>query len=124
VLLALTQTLTHVESFTAKIAAVQKHVPMPSPEFVKALDLSKSQLQIFPVVLLELKALESLDISFNKLQQLPYIELCALSRLVRLDCQGEHRALVLDAPVCDKNARPGIAGARRCTTMLNGQIWT
>ena len=89
VLLALTPTLTHVNSFTAKVAAVQKHVPMPSPEFVKALDLSKAQLQIFPVVLLELKALETLDISFNELQQLPYIELCALSRLVRLDCQGE-----------------------------------
>jgi len=77
----------------AKVEAVQKHIPMPSHEFVKELDLSNAQLQTFPMVLLELKALESLDISQNELYQLPYIELCALSKLSKLDCHGNENLM-------------------------------
>ncbi len=60
----------------AKVESVQKHIPIPSHEFIKELDLSHAQLETFPMVLLELKALVSLDLSFNELYQLPYIEVC------------------------------------------------
>lgn len=79
---------TFYEYIAGKIAAVQQHIPMPSSDFVKVLDLSNASLHMFPMVLLELKSLEVLDVSNNYLQQLPYIELCALPKLTNLECRG------------------------------------
>jgi len=77
----------------AKVESVQKHIPIPSHEFIKELDLSHAQLETFPMVLLELKALVSLDLSFNELYQLPYIEVCALSNLKKLECHGNEKLM-------------------------------
>ena len=76
------------EYIVGKIAAIQKHIPKPSSELITALDLSKAALDVFPMVLLELQTLEVLDLSYNAFQTLPYIELCALSSLKRLECRG------------------------------------
>ena len=93
---------TFYEYIIGKIAAVQLHIPTPSSDFVRALDLSNASLNTFPIVLLELKSLETLDISNNFLHQLPYIELCALSKLKKLECRGNVSLMYPSADVLEE----------------------